>query len=97
MPTYDYRCGTCGHQFEVFEPMSASGKRDCEKCGKAGARRLMSATAGAIFKGSGFYVTDYKPKGRSSESACAGSSEGCSGPQKDGSCGRSAEKSSATA
>ena len=57
----------------------------------------MSATAGAIFKGSGFYTTDYKSKGCSGESASAASSDGCGGPKKDGSCGRSLEKSSATA
>jgi len=59
MPTYDYGCAECGHRFEVFEGMSASGARECPSCGKGRARRLLSAGAGAIFKGAGFYTTDY--------------------------------------
>lgn len=63
MPTYDYECGACHHLFEVFESMTASGVRDCPKCGEGKARRLIGTGAGLVFKGSGFYVTDYKRGG----------------------------------
>lgn len=63
MPTYDYGCRVCGHQFEVFEGIRNDGLKPCPACGKKGARRLIGTGAGLIFKGSGFYVTDY---GRSS-------------------------------
>lgn len=65
MPTYDYACDACGHRFEVFEPMSASAStaRPCPKCGAAEqARRKIGAGAGVIFKGTGFYETDYRRK-----------------------------------
>lgn len=60
MPTYDYECAGCGAKIEVFQPMSASPKRKCPKCGKNGLKRLIGAGAGFIFKGSGFYITDYR-------------------------------------
>ena len=59
MPTYDYQCLGCGHRFERFQPMSAEPVRSCPCCGK-GVRRLLSAGAGLIFKGSGFYITDHR-------------------------------------
>jgi putative FmdB family regulatory protein len=68
MPTYDYGCGKCGHTFEVFEGITAEGPRTCPRCGLGGARRLISTGSGFIFKGSGFYTTDYK---RSSASSSA--------------------------
>jgi putative FmdB family regulatory protein len=63
MPTYDYECGGCGHAFEVFESLHAQGLRECPKCGKKQAKRLLGIGAGLVFKGSGFYVTDYKRSG----------------------------------
>jgi putative FmdB family regulatory protein len=60
MPTYDYRCDACGHEFELFQSMSAPVKRKCPDCGKLRLRRLMGTGAGVIFKGSGFYQTDYR-------------------------------------
>ncbi len=63
MPTYDYSCASCGHTFEVFEGMTAEGLRDCPKCGRGKARRLIGTGAGLVFKGSGFYITDYKRGG----------------------------------
>jgi putative FmdB family regulatory protein len=50
MPTYDYACVACGHAFEVFEPMSAEGRRDCPKCGLE-ARRRMGCGAAAVVRG----------------------------------------------
>ena len=60
MPTYDYRCGACGHTFEKFESITASPSRKCPQCGRMKLRRLIGAGAGVIFKGSGFYQTDYR-------------------------------------
>ena len=60
MPTYEYKCDACGHAFEKFQSMTAKPIRKCPTCGKNKVRRLMSAGAGLIFKGSGFYITDYR-------------------------------------
>jgi len=60
MPTYDYRCDACGHELEVFQSMSDERLTECPGCGKQTLRRLIGAGAGIIFKGSGFYETDYK-------------------------------------
>lgn len=60
MPTYDYECEACGHVFEVFEGIHAGGVKACEKCKKKKAKRRLTPPAGVIFKGGGFYVTDYK-------------------------------------
>ena len=59
MPTYDYKCSNCGYKFELFQTMSADPIEECPKChGKV--KRLIGAGAGPIFKGTGFYQTDYK-------------------------------------
>jgi putative FmdB family regulatory protein len=60
MPTYDYVCPKCGHEFEQFQPMSDAPLKRCPKCKKLGLKRLVGAGAGLIFKGTGFYITDYK-------------------------------------
>jgi putative FmdB family regulatory protein len=60
MPTYEYKCNACGHKFEVFHAMSAEPVKVCPKCRKKKVERLISAGAGFIFKGSGFYITDYR-------------------------------------
>lgn len=67
MPTYDYKCETCGHQFEVFHSITAAPVRVCPACGLENVNRLLTGGSGLIFKGSGFYSTDYKSK-KSSES-----------------------------
>ncbi len=73
MPTYDYLCGSCGHQFEEFQSMNAKSLRKCPKCKKSSLKRLIGSGGGIIFKGSGFYETDYKraskPKETSGEGA----------------------------
>src|SRR3954471_5223872 len=61
MPTYDYSCDACHHEFEVFEPITAQPQKKCPKCKKHKLRRLFGAGGGLIFKGSGFYQTDYRP------------------------------------
>ena len=60
MPTYEYRCDACGHEFELFQQMSAPTKRKCPECGKNRLKRLIGTGAGIIFKGGGFYETDYR-------------------------------------
>jgi putative FmdB family regulatory protein len=60
MPTYEYKCKHCGRRFEVFQSITERPVRTCPHCGKNGVKRLISAGAGIIFKGSGFYATDYK-------------------------------------
>ena len=60
MPTYDYRCNACGHEFELFQSMSEAHKRKCPDCSKLKLERLIGTGAAVIFKGSGFYQTDYR-------------------------------------
>ena len=60
MPTYDYVCDACDHEFELFQSMTDRVKRKCPKCGKPRLKRLIGAGAGVIFKGSGFHETDYR-------------------------------------
>lgn len=62
MPTYEYKCCKCGFQFEAFQSILADPIEDCPKCKDGKVERLISAGAGVIFKGSGFYETDYKKK-----------------------------------
>src|SRR4051812_35135954 len=63
MPTYEYKCDACGHRFEKFQSMSSDPIRKCPKCGKLKVKRLIGSGAGLIFKGSGFYITDYRDAG----------------------------------
>lgn len=63
MPTYDYRCTACGHTWELFQSMSAKHEKKCPKCGKATAERLIGMGAAVVFKGGGFYQTDYRSEG----------------------------------
>lgn len=61
MPTYDYECLKCGHNFEAFQTMTEAPLKKCPECGGK-VKRLIGAGAGIIFKGSGFYATDYRSK-----------------------------------
>lgn len=82
MPTYDYQCAACGHRFEEFQSMSAKALRKCPACKKAKLERLIGAGAGVIFKGSGFYQTDYRPTSYSADAkkdeSSGGTGGGCS-------------------
>ena len=106
MPTYDYRCGECGHEWEVFQSITAKPKRKCPGCGRQKAKRMIGPGAGIIFKGSGFYQTDYRSssykKGaeaakKAEESASKSSDSGSksdSSPKSDSSSSKSSDSSS---
>ena len=94
MPTYDYQCEVCGHTFDLFQQITARPARKCPSCGKAGLRRLIGTGSGVLFKGSGFYQTDYRSEGYKKaastetadkgggEKASSGESSKPSGPSK---------------
>ncbi|MBU6413451.1 MAG: zinc ribbon domain-containing protein [Planctomycetes bacterium] len=60
MPTYDYKCNACDHTFELFQSMTAKHEKKCPSCGKLALERLIGTGAALIFKGAGFYQTDYR-------------------------------------
>ena len=60
MPTYEYRCNLCSHKWDEFQSITSKPTRKCPACGKLKAERIISAGGGIIFKGSGFYQTDYR-------------------------------------
>lgn len=60
MPTYEYRCTACRHEFEEFQSMTAKALKKCPRCGKNALERLIGTGAALVFKGSGFYQTDYR-------------------------------------
>jgi putative FmdB family regulatory protein len=60
MPTYEYKCSACKHGFEVFQSIKDAAKRKCPKCGKSALERVIGPGGAVIFKGSGFYQTDYR-------------------------------------
>lgn len=84
MPTYQYECGNCGHHFDFLQSMTEDRLKKCPKCGKLKLQRLIGSGSGIIFKGSGFYETDYKKKtpanetGSSKSPAASPGSHGCS-------------------
>lgn len=59
MPTYEYRCGDCSHEFESFQSITAEPLSECPECGGV-IERLISGGAALLFKGDGFYITDYR-------------------------------------
>jgi putative FmdB family regulatory protein len=63
MPTYEYKCFACNHTFERFQSITADPVKRCPECGKAKVKRLLGTGAGFVFKGSGFYITDYRSEG----------------------------------
>ncbi|MDX1578133.1 MAG: FmdB family zinc ribbon protein [Gemmatimonadota bacterium] len=83
MPTYEYRCAE-GHDFEVFQKMSDDPLTECPECG-APAERKISSGAGLVFKGSGFYITDYKKTGEKKGKAAEGKGEGATADAGSGS------------
>jgi putative FmdB family regulatory protein len=75
MPTYEYECGACGHVFDALQSMSDAKLTKCPECKKDKLQRLIGTGSGVIFKGTGFYETDYKKKTPSS----SGSTPSCGG------------------
>jgi putative FmdB family regulatory protein len=86
MPTYDYQCEACGHAFELFQSMSAPVKRKCPECKKSKLKRLIGTGSGVLFKGSGFYETDYRSdsykKAQKEDSSSKSSDKSKSGESK---------------
>ena len=82
MPTYEYECLSCKHKFEILQSITAKPKTKCPQCGKK-LKKLISSTGGFIFKGTGFYATDYKkaskPEAAVSPAACPKANSGCAG------------------
>lgn len=74
MPTYEYACAACGHKFEEFQSIKAEPIKKCPQCKKNKVQRLISAGAGFIFKGSGFYETDYRSEAYKTAAKSDGSS-----------------------
>lgn len=99
MPTYDYECDACGHRFELFQSISADPEKKCPECKKLKLRRLIGTGAAVMFKGSGFYQTDYRSDsykksasadGKSTSSGgSSGSSESSGSSSSSGSSGSS--------
>ncbi|MCD6334496.1 MAG: zinc ribbon domain-containing protein [Candidatus Latescibacteria bacterium] len=82
MPTYEYQCEACGHRFEAFQSITAEPLSTCPNCGGK-VHRLIGAGAGFIFKGSGFYATDYRSEGyKKAEKADKDTSSGISGKKE---------------
>ena len=63
MPTYDYLCDACGHELEIFQGINDPVKKKCPECGKQKLQRQFGTGAAIVFKGSGFYQTDYRSEG----------------------------------
>ena len=85
MPTYEYRCTACATDFEKFQRMSDDPVAECPECGARAERRL-SAGAGLLFKGSGFYITDYRSDSyKKAAKSDTGSANGSSGGKSESS------------
>lgn len=69
MPTYEYACTKCGHEMEAFQSMKDEALTKCPACRKSGLKRKVGGGAGLIFKGTGFYITDYKKPSAKKEGA----------------------------
>lgn len=82
MPTYTYECKDCGHRYDAFQSISADPDTECPKC-QGSIQRVIGGGSGIVFKGSGFYVTDYK-KDSGSSSGSSGSSGSASGSSTSG-------------
>lgn len=93
MPTYDYLCEACEHQFEEFQSITAEPLRKCPECGRNKLRRLIGGGAAVVFKGSGFYQTDYRSE--SYKKAAAAESGNGKSSCGNGSC-KSEKKCTAT-
>lgn len=96
MPTYDYHCDACNHEFEEFQSITADALTTCPACGRKKLRRLIGGGAAVVFKGSGFYQTDYRSesykKAAASESTAGKSSCGNGACKAEGKCAAAPSK-----
>ena len=93
MPTYDYRCTVCSHEFEAFQVITDDPLTDCPECsGKI--ERLISAGGGLIFKGSGFYITDYRSDAYKKDAKADKSNSSLASTKKETSSSKSEKKKS---
>lgn len=100
MPTYDYLCDACGHQFELYQGINDEKKRKCPECRKLKLRRLIGTGAAIVFKGSGFYQTDYRSdsynKAKAADKPSDSGSSGGSSDAKGGDKKKASSSSSAS-
>ena len=100
MPTYEYKCEACGHQFEKFQSITAAPIKKCPECGKSKVRRLIGTGAGLLFKGSGFYITDYRGdaynKAAKADSSSTGGEAKSGGESKNGEAAKPAASTEST-
>ncbi|HSV14554.1 MAG TPA: FmdB family zinc ribbon protein, partial [Tepidisphaeraceae bacterium] len=92
MPTYEYECEACGHKFERFQSIKAEPVKKCPECGKNKVKRLIGIGAGMIFKGSGFYITDYRDKSYTEKAKAESGGGGATDAAKSSSEGKSDAK-----
>jgi putative FmdB family regulatory protein len=96
MPTYDYVCDACDHRFELFQSISAPPEKECPECGRRKLRRLIGPGAAIVFKGSGFYKTDYRSESyKKGEAAEKTTSPGGASDKGSSSSKKSPDKSNA--
>jgi putative FmdB family regulatory protein len=99
MPTYEYKCAACGYEFERFQSIKAPPIKKCPECGKSKVKRLIGMGAGLLFKGSGFYITDYRGESynKAAKADAAPATGGESKPASDTSATPAAPKAESTA
>lgn len=96
MPTYDYKCGKCDHTWELFQSITAKPVKKCPECGRQTAKRVIGPGAGIIFKGSGFYQTDYRSDSYKKGAEAAKKASESSTKSDSGSDSKPAKKSEST-
>jgi putative FmdB family regulatory protein len=96
MPTYDYECDACEHKFELYQSITADPEKTCPKCKKKKLRRLIGTGGAIVFKGSGFYQTDYRSDSYKKSASADSSSTSSSSSEKSGSDSKSTTSDSST-
>ncbi len=96
MPTYDYQCDACDHKFELYQGINDEKKKKCPECGKLKLRRLIGTGAAIVFKGSGFYQTDYRSESYNKAKAADKPSDGGGGGDSKSSTSSASESKSSS-